>query len=183
MTMLTCRIYGILDWWWMLMRKICGILGCWQMLMCTIYGMLDWLQMLMCRIYGMMSGLSSGNGASANGQPRKQKQSTPAVDPEILGADTQNDPWKQWLRINASVCYKLACVEHRHQHFVPGWLQMRPDVVDEWIAFMVKLCMLCHTSRISFVPGKLPSLKPGYALHLQYHVQARHYRIDFPILL
>ena len=43
----------------------------------------------------MMSGLSNGNGASASGQPRKQKQSTPAVDPEILGADTQNDPWKQ----------------------------------------------------------------------------------------
>jgi len=53
------------------------------------------MMMLMCRIYGMMSGLSSGNGTSANGQPKKQKQSTPAVDPEILGADTQNDPWKQ----------------------------------------------------------------------------------------
>lgn len=50
---------------------------------------------LTCRIYGMMSGLSSGNGAAANGQSRKQKQSTPAVDPEILGVDVQNDPWKQ----------------------------------------------------------------------------------------
>ncbi len=42
----------------------------------------------------MMSGLSSGSGASANGQSRKRK-STPAVDPEILGADSANDPWKQ----------------------------------------------------------------------------------------
>lgn len=50
---------------------------------------------LTCRIYGMMSGLSSGNGAAANGQARKQQQSTPAVDPEILGVDVQNDPWKQ----------------------------------------------------------------------------------------
>ena len=49
----------------------------------------------LCRIYGMMSGLSGGNGTSANGPSRKQKQSAPAVDPEILGVDTQNDPWKQ----------------------------------------------------------------------------------------
>lgn len=47
------------------------------------------------RIYGMMSGLSGGNGTSANGQSRKQKQSAPAVDPEILGVDTKDDPWKQ----------------------------------------------------------------------------------------
>ena len=35
------------------------------------------------------SGLSSGNGSSRS----KQKQSGPAVDPEILGADPKNDPW------------------------------------------------------------------------------------------
>ena len=47
------------------------------------------LTCLLHRIYGMMSGLTSGNGAS-----RSQKQrSSPAVDPEILGADPKNDPW------------------------------------------------------------------------------------------
>ena len=35
------------------------------------------------------SGLSSGNGTSSS----QQKQSRPAVDPEILGADPKNDPW------------------------------------------------------------------------------------------
>ena len=36
------------------------------------------------------SGLSSGNGSSK--RPQKQS-SSPAVDPEILGADPKNDPW------------------------------------------------------------------------------------------
>ena len=42
------------------------------------------------------SGLSS-NGASAAAAPRRSSsapKSSPAVDPEILGADPQNDPWK-----------------------------------------------------------------------------------------
>ena len=64
-----------------------------------------------CRIYGMMSqgssdGSSPSERSSDGGSPsstrasrrqknRKQQQSTPVIDPEILGDDSENDPWKQ----------------------------------------------------------------------------------------
>ena len=53
------------------------------------WGLVLMLICLLHRIYGMMSDLTSGNGASS----RQKQRSTPAVDPEILGADPKNDPW------------------------------------------------------------------------------------------
>ena len=50
---------------------------------------------LACRIYSMMAG-SNGAGPSSTTQraSSRKAESSPAVDPEVLGADP-NDPWKQ----------------------------------------------------------------------------------------